>query len=427
MIATIASSISSLTKPNELELESIPGSESTRVLPIGLGIRTWLNSLVLQGVLAGAIAVVVISYQVRLGELPITLVLLFDHKTAQGIVDNVHRTVKSKGKDGFETTQYEYDYHFALPNGNVQTGKSISSVGWVKKQAKVQVDYYPNRPKANRIQGMQADENNFFFMLALTMPIMSAYGVFVGFQKAKLTNKLLRFGVLGNAVVTHCEKIQSAGYTFELWMFKWLVKPKSTEVALADFQRIAIEEHRKQFNANGQFVGNASLRILYGFFAAFFGGMIFGIVGVINLAFRGGNFWIISVLVGIGAIVFAAVESRWHPFLRFLVGKKWDDPPVQFAKCRCIHELQTTEASPKIRIAKEMNWKGDALDFEPRPILYLRDPSGRAMLIEDLGGKLLTDSAGKTSVQTAAAWPNLLAFVSMLLLTLICSIAVFCL
>jgi len=253
MVTNMTQFLVDLTTPSRIELARNPEPQSSRNLPLGLAIKLWLNPLMLQGLVIGTIAILVVSYFAKLGELPTFVMLWLDHETAIGIVDGVERKVTSGGKNGIRTTRFIYRYHFDLPNAQVQNGASISSSDFVKKNTKVKVDYSSKRPQTNRVQGMQADETLLLPFLAIFLPILGLYIIFRGMVRANSMNKLLRFGTIGNAIVTHCGKTVSTGLTIGVGNFKWKVKSKSKQVSLAEYQSEVWAEHRKEFDAQGKY------------------------------------------------------------------------------------------------------------------------------------------------------------------------------
>jgi len=413
MVMSLTQFLVALTTPSKIALSGIPDSQSSRNLPLGLNIKLWLNPGVLQGVFVGTIAILVVSYFAKLGELPTFVALWLDHETTIGIIDGVERKV-SQGKNGIRRTRFIYRYHFDLPDAQVQNGKSISTSDFVKKNEKVKVDYSSKRPHANRVQGMEADENNILPFLTLVLPIFSLYLIFRGIERANSTSKLLHFGTIGKAIVTHCSKTVSSGFTISAGNLKWKVKSKSKLVPLADFHSEVWAEHRKEFDAKGKYCGNAMLRTMHVILASFFGGMLFGFPAqVIIVFFLNGSPWLALIVASIGVIVSAIIESQWHPLLRNSVRKKLDDTPFAFQKCSCQSEIQEVEVTQTKWMQKEMEFKRDATDFEPRSIIFTPNKSQDAMLIEELDGSVLTDSSGIKHFQSTPASPNVLFVAAM--------------
>jgi len=414
MVTNMTQFLVDLTTPSKIELSRNPEPQLSRNLPLGLAIKLWLNPWVLQGVFVGTIAILVVSYFAKLGELPTFVTLWLDHETAIGIIDGVERKVTSKGKNGIQTTRFIYRYHFDLPNAQVQNGKSVSTSDFVKKNAKVKVDYSSKRPQTNRVHGMEADENNLLPFLAIVLPILGLYLIIRGFERANSMSKLLHFGTIGNAIVTHCDKTVSSGFTIGVGNFKWKVKSKSKQVPLADFQSEVWAEHRKEFDAKGKYCGNAMLRTMHIILASFFGGLLFGFPAF--AFFPNGRPWLALVVASIGVILFAIVESQWHPLLRNNVRKKLDDTPFAFQKCGCQLEIQEVEVMQTKWIQKEVELKGDATDFEPRSIFFTPNKSKSAMLVEELDGIVSTDSSGIKYIQSTPAVRTILFLAAMIVI-----------
>lgn len=395
MVSNLRKAFASIAATSELRLESTTTVEQKRVLPLGMAISIWLKKSMLIGAALLAVAITIISSSIRNGDLPTFVALMFDQQIAKGQVNNVQSRIVSKSK-GMSEKRWIYTYHFDLPNGQQFIGECFSPFEHVRKGAQVDVEYNPKRPQANRIKGMSAssDENS-LPLLGIVLMSVSTIIIASGLQESFATFRLLTSGLVGSAVVTHCKKV-TAGVTQELNGFISKTKDSSNEILLADFQQQAVKKHRNQFDSRGIYKGTTALRVLHVLLATFYGALIGSFLAFVSTAFIFGfpHGWIILVCACFGATATAIVECRWRFLLRSNVSLKRDDLSTLFKKQACILEYQPIDGHEPIRVARELDLKGDSSDSLQRPILYLQCNPKKAKLLDTFGFKWSFDSTG---------------------------------
>jgi len=398
---------------SELQLSPTTANGLQRVIPLGLAINVWLKKSMLFGVILVAIALVLLAIAIPKGSLPTFVALWIDHRDAKAVVDSVQRREITKSK-GMKETRWEIRYHFTPQNGQQLQGESYTSFSALKKGAQVDVEYYPKRPESNRIKGMTAKSDaNSPAILCLILMGVGLVAIAAELRVSFVTSNLLKSGVVGAAVATHCKEITS-GATWEFNGFRWKSPRQSQgkEILLADYQQQVLEQHRRLFDPKGKFVGTPVQRNFHVLAAAVYGAVLFGIIAFALTAifFRFPNGWLILGSACVGAAVIASVEMRWRVLLRSNASSaKIDDVSLLLKKRACILQFQTVDAIEPIRIERELNLKGDASDSLPRPILYLQGNPLNAELVDSLGLKSSIGPNGELALTADSPIPQLIA------------------
>jgi len=231
--------IAQVSASSELQLSPTTATGLQRVIPLGLAINVWLKKSMLFGVILVAIALIILAIAIPKGSLPTFVALWIDHRVAKGVVDSVQRREITKSK-GMKETRWEIRYHFTSQNGQQLQGESYTSFSAHKKGAQVDVEYYPKRPESNRIRGMTAKSDaNSPAVLCFILMAVGLVAIAAELRTSFVTSNLLKSGVVGTAVVTHCKELTS-GATWEFNGFRWKSprQSKGKEILLADYQQL---------------------------------------------------------------------------------------------------------------------------------------------------------------------------------------------
>ena len=162
---------------------------------------------------------------------------------------------------------------FQLPDGTVQSGKSVASHNLFPGQSTdrmrnpkprvVQVEYVPNQPSANRMTGTMADDGQALIFAGIILPVLALGLVTVGIRRAAIAYKLLRNGTFAEAFVTHCGSgnmlknrlMDDVGHSAK--------RRPEAGLSLMAFQQKIWAAHRSEFDASGKFVGTPWMRKLH--------------------------------------------------------------------------------------------------------------------------------------------------------------------
>lgn len=418
--------LNKLRSPNILVLDSSNSAGPSRVLPVGMCLAVWLTTTSLIAMITTAVALLALIWAIKFSDLPVDWALRLDQRTTQGTVDSVdqrsERVKGAAGKNLPSRKQFVFSYHFDLPDGRTFTGKSAtSSTGNLRAGAVVTVEYYSGRPQLSRIEGMAADDKQNIYWLAFVLIVISGITWYKGILDAKVNQKLLIHGTLGQALVTYCRRDKSGTGYLTIGDYTWPSKSQAAEIPLADFHQMEFENHRHLFDAHGKFNGTAGLRSLHVAIAAFFGGLIAFIVVFVSTTAMQGRPKLDAVLASAcaGACLLALAESKWRFLLRSNFKKSVGDMPDGFRNCQCILQCKVNDGLNVVSVNKTIDLRGDASDLEPYPILYHTGPPRLVRLLGDFDLSSAEISSGIYKIDASPALPKLLGVISVGLLCLI--------
>lgn len=424
-IRTLLKALKALKDRSSLRIGANETGKSPRTLPIGLSARIWLSTPVLMSTGGGLAGVLLLVWVFTQGQLPTSVLLLFEKQIAQGVVDHVVERTE-RDRQNIKQTTYVFSYHFQLANGLKIAGQSNASFALHEKNDAVSVEYVPSRPQSNRIVGTSASENVFGFWGGLALLLAGSIALIKGLWDADRNRKLLAGGLLSHATVTHCAP--KDGSAWQIGVGEITVPMSgtatSTRLLLADFQRKAFEQHRAQFDSHGRYKGTTMLRSLHITLAFFFGGLLGTAVAFIATAALGQPQPLVILAATLsGGLIFAVVESIWRVLLRYNVQIKQEDPPSDFRDASCILQFRPVDGPLTAEFSRPLTLRGDTSDADPRPVLYLKNQPGSAKFLDELGLSTSTAGEGGIVVQADDGLPRVLFVIAAMLLACIAGIS----